>query len=58
MNLNYTEFSIDYNIDNNTLSFTGSIRMNDMIEYTKIKKFLLDIYSLESPDSYSRFYQT
>jgi len=48
MTFETSEFSIHYENSINTIQFKGTLRMNDMSEYMKIKKYLMDIYSLDT----------
>ena len=49
MMLTYQDCSINYDNSKYTVTLQGSLRLNDMVEYTKIKQFLIDIYSLDTP---------
>ena len=43
-------FNITYNDGSNTIFFEGSVRLNDMQRFDKIKQFMLDIFSLETSE--------
>ena len=42
-------FQIEYMHENLTLVFKGSLRLNSLEEFNKIKQFMLDVYELDSP---------
>jgi hypothetical protein len=41
-------FKITYEEDKNTLFFEGSLRLNDLARFEKIKQFMLDVYGLDT----------
>lgn len=42
-------FKIQYDNADHTVYFKGTLRMNNLDDFSKIKKFLLEIFDLESP---------
>jgi hypothetical protein len=48
MNIKDELYNIHYDKDKSTIFFEGSLRLNDMGRFEKIKKFMRDIYELES----------
>jgi hypothetical protein len=50
MNIKDELYEIHYDKDKSTIFFEGSLRLNDLARFEKIKQFMLDIYALESPE--------
>lgn len=50
MRLDGENFHIIFDSTTRILSFFGSLRMNDMAEFEKIKKFLREAYDLDNPE--------
>ena len=50
MRIDEENFQIIYDPETQTIAFFGSLRMNDLEEYDKIKKFIREAYDLESPE--------
>lgn len=49
MKIENDNFKIFFNKDEDVVYFSGSLRMNDLKEFTKIKQYLLDVYELDTP---------
>lgn len=49
MRISEDAFQVEYNEDTRIVSFHGSLRMNDLKEFDKIKKFMREAYDLDSP---------
>jgi hypothetical protein len=50
MRIDENEFQVVYDDQRHVLYFTGSLRMNNLAEFDKIKKFMLEAYDLEAPE--------
>ncbi len=49
MRINEEAFQVAYDNETHIVAFSGSLRMNDLSEFDKIKKFMREAYDLDSP---------
>lgn len=57
MRIEHENFEIFFDKDKNVVFFSGSLRMNDLKEFAKIKQYLLDVYELDSPELTLNFHE-
>jgi anti-anti-sigma factor len=50
MKIENEDFKIKYEPSSNTVRFYGSLRLNDLSEFNKIKNMMLDVYELDIPE--------
>lgn len=57
MKMEHENFKIFFDKDENVVYFSGSLRMNDLNEFAKIKQYLLDVYELDTPELILNFHE-
>jgi len=50
MRMDEENFQASYDEDSMTVSFSGSMRMNNLGEFDKVNKFIHEAYDLEAPE--------